>query len=372
MAVHVPLSVEAQKEAKELMLSSLSILKPATGTPVVVPRQDMILGCYYLSHRLDMKATKSFGSSEEALLALEAGVIQLQEPMKIIMGKNLVETTVGRIIFNESLPEDYPFFNDQVTSKKMERMVGDLVETYSQEQVQETLDSIKALGYEYATKSGVSWGMDDLTVPKEKPVLLQQAEKEIETVDTHWKHGLLSREERSARVIEIWQQVKLAIEKLVPLALPVKGSVFSIIDSGARGSWSQPVQMAGMKGLVINPAGRIIELPVKSSFKEGFDVLEYFISTHGARKGTADTALRTSTAGYLTRRLVDVAHDIIITEEDCKDKEGIEVLKQEAADLGQSLSFKIAGRVSLDDIKGHVKKGEVITWHMASAIADDE
>ncbi|KKW33684.1 MAG: DNA-directed RNA polymerase subunit beta' [Parcubacteria group bacterium GW2011_GWA1_53_13] len=372
MAVHVPLGVEAQKEAKELMFSSLNILKPATGTPVVVPRQDMILGCYYLTFRLGIEAKKSFGSSEEALLAYETGVVLLQEPIKIYIKKNLEETTAGRIIFNESFPEDYPFFNDQVTAKKMESMVGDLVEKYSQTQVQEILDSIKHLGFEYATKSGVSWGIDDLTVPKEKRLLLQGAEKEIEAVDTHWKHGLLSREERSSRVIEIWQGVKLAIEKLVPQALPVKGSVFSIIDSGARGSWSQPVQMAGMKGLVINPAGRIIELPVKSSFKEGFDVLEYFISTHGARKGTADTALRTSTAGYLTRRLVDVAHDIIVTEEDCKDKEGIKVLKQEAVDLGQNLAFKIVGRVSVDDVKGHVKKKEIINWHMASAIAKDE
>ncbi len=372
MAVHVPLSEEAQKEAQNLMLSSLNILKPATGTPVVVPRQDMILGCYYLTSALDQKATKAFGSFQEAELALEGKVITLQEPIKAYIGKELKETTVGRIIFNESLPEDYPFFNDQMTAKKMDRMVGELVEIYSQEQVQEILDRIKDLGYEYATQSGVSWGMDDLVVPKEKRQLLDQAEKEIETVDTHWKHGLLSREERSAKVIEIWQQVKLSIEKLVPQQLPSKGSVFSIIDSGSRGSWSQPVQMAGMKGLVINPAGRIIELPVKSSFKEGFDVLEYFISTHGARKGTADTALRTSTAGYLTRRLVDVAHDMIITEEDCKDKEGVEVLKKEAADLGQSLSFKVAGRVAAEDVKGHVKKGEVISSHVALAMAEDE
>ncbi|MDO8522221.1 MAG: DNA-directed RNA polymerase subunit beta' [bacterium] len=374
MAVHLPLSDEAQKEARELMLSSSNILKPATGTPVVGPRQDMVLGTYYLTGIDDgkEKAVKSFSSPAEAFLAVEQGSVSFREMAKIRVRGELMETTPGRVLFNECLPDDYPFVNDQVNAKKLERFVGNIVENYESAVVEETLDRIKALGFEYATKSGVSWGIDDLIVPAEKAGLIKKAEQEIEIIDEHWKRGLLSNEERVAKVIEIWQGVKSAIEKLVPKTLPVKGSVFSIIDSGSRGSWSQPVQMAGMKGLVINPAGRIIELPVKASFKEGFNVLEYFISTHGARKGTADTALRTSTAGYLTRRLVDVSHDVIIAFEDCKDTKGLVISKKDASELGQNFALKAAGRKSLEDVKGYVKKGDFISWKKAYEIADDE
>ncbi|OHA63239.1 MAG: DNA-directed RNA polymerase subunit beta' [Candidatus Wildermuthbacteria bacterium RIFCSPHIGHO2_01_FULL_48_25] len=366
MAVHLPLSQEAQQEARDLMLSSNNLLKPATGFPVVAPRQDMVLGCYYLTG-LDTaepnpKARKTFSSKEELLLAHEQGQAGLREWVAVRLEENgpLIETTLGRSIFNDSLPEGYAFVNEQMNAKKIERIVADIIHSYEKGVAQDILDRIKELGFEYATKSATTWGMDDLIVPPEKGQLVGAAEKEIEIIDTHFKRGLLSREERSAKVIEIWTRVKSSIEKLIPQTLPRSGSVFSIIDSGARGSWSQPVQMAGMKGLVINPAGRIIELPVKSSFKEGFDVLEYFISTHGARKGTADTALRTSTAGYLTRRLIDVAHDVIIAEEDCGETKGIMLLKSDAEDLGQNIGLKFTGRVSLEDIPGVVKKGEVL------------
>ncbi|MDZ4232156.1 MAG: DNA-directed RNA polymerase subunit beta', partial [Candidatus Pacearchaeota archaeon] len=322
---------------------------------------------------------KSFADPTDASLAYEAGVIGLREMVRVRLPENwggdgisLIESTVGRLIFNESLPAGFPFVNEQINSKKMERLVANIVKHYPKDQAPDMLDKIKELGFEYATKSGITWGMDDLVVPKEKAQLLEDAEKEVEVVDSHWGKGLLSKEERSAKVIEIWQRVKSAVEKLVPKALPEGGSVFSIIDSGARGSWSQPVQMAGMKGLVINPAGRIIELPVTSSFKEGFDVLEYFISTHGARKGTADTALRTSTAGYLTRRLIDVAHDVLVTQEDCKDATGLTIQKSAAEELGQNIALKLAGRVSLQDIKGIVKKGEYIDWDKAQLIGEDE
>tara|TARA_Y100000310_G_scaffold340396_1_gene436026 strand:+ start:2391 stop:5942 length:3552 start_codon:yes stop_codon:yes gene_type:complete len=380
MAVHVPLSKEAQEEAKKFMLSSLNLLKPATGNPVVGPRQDMVLGCYYLTgFEKKGETEKTFSSPAEVILALENEIIELREPVLVRLPKNLggddislIKTTAGRIIFNESLPAGFSFVNEQIDSKQMERLVAYIIKHYRQEEAPGMLDKIKELGFEYATKSGITWGMTDLVVPKEKGQLLESAEKEIETIDQHWNRGLLSKEERSAKVIEIWQRVKSAIEKLVPKELPAEGSVFSIIDSGARGSWSQPVQMAGMKGLVINPAGRIIELPVTSSFKEGFDVLEYFISTHGARKGTADTALRTSTAGYLTRRLIDVSHDILITQEDCKDDTGLVVSKVDAEELGQNLALKLGGRVSLQNIKGVVKKGEYIDSDKAQQIAGTE
>ena len=381
MAVHVPLSKEAQQEAKDLLLSSQNLLKPATGSPVAGPRQDMVLGCYYLtgSDKEGGKNQKNFGSAEEAMLAMEAGVVDLRQMVKVRLSKDwggddisLIETTVGRIIFNESLPSGFFFVNEQIAAKKMERLVADIIKNYPAKEAPGMLDKIKELGFEYATKSGITWGMDDLRVPPEKEALLVEARKEVEVIDSHFAKGFLSKEERSSKVIEIWQRVKSSIEKLVPKALPENGSVTSIIESGARGSWSQSVQMAGMKGLVINPAGRIIELPVISSFKEGFNVLEYFISTHGARKGTADTALRTSTAGYLTRRLIDVAHDVLVTLPDCKDKGGITAFKDEAEELGQNIALKLVGRISLADIKGIVKKGEYIDWEKAQKIGEDE
>jgi len=373
MAVHVPLSQEAQEEAKQLMLSTVNLLKPATGNPIVAPRQDMVLGCYYLTTMKDSKNEylKAFGTQDEALLAHGNDIVELQEKIRVLMEGTLVETTPGRIIFNELLPEQYPYQNEQMTAKKLGAITAEMIKSYPGE-AQPILDGIKSLGFEYATKSGVTWGMKDLIVPTEKKELVKEAEKEIEAIDQHWKHGLLSKEERSVKVIEIWQRVKSTIEKLVPKTLPEGGSVFTIINSGARGSWSQPIQMSGMKGLVINPAGRIIELPVRNSFKEGFDVLEYFISTHGARKGTADTALRTSTAGYLTRRLIDVSHDMLISELDCKDTRGLTVLKKDAEDLGQNIALKIGGRVALESVGTHVKKGEYITWDMAMKIGEDE
>jgi len=376
MAVHLPLSRLAQQEAKEIMLSTLNLLKPATGTPVVSPSQDIILGCYWLTKIKEGARSqgKTFANSEEAILAYEFGEVDLRAKIKVPVPA-LTETSVGRILFNETLPQDHVFVNEVMNSKRLEKIVGEIIAKYEQKVVEETLDKIKDLGLESATISGVTWGMDDLIVPKEKKEIIKAAEKEIETIESHFKKGLLSKEEKSGRIIEVWTRTKSEIEKLVPGTLPEMGPIFTIIDAGARGSWTQPVQMAGMKGLVSNPAGQIIELPVKSSFKEGFDVLEYFISSHGARKGTADTALRTSTAGYLTRRLVDVSHEVVVFDSDCKDQEGFEAIKREAEELGQDFGYKIAGRVSLESIRGKdkkiiVKKGEIIDWKMVKEISE--
>jgi DNA-directed RNA polymerase subunit beta' len=370
MAVHLPLSEMAQKEAKEIILSVLNLLKPATGVPIVTLYQDISLGCYFLTKfKKGAKGEgKVFSSPEEALMAYEFGEVNLKSKIKVKFKGGLVETSVGRIIFNEALPKDYPFQNSEIKVRDLERISRDIIEKYSIQEVEEILDKIKDLGFEASTWSGISWGMDDLIVPPEKKKILEEAEKEVEKIEDHFKKGLLSREEKGAKVIEIWSRVKTTIEELVPKTLPEDGSVYQIIDSGARGSWGQPVQMTGMKGLVINPAGQIIELPVKSSFKEGFDVLEYFISTHGARKGTADTALRTSTAGYLTRRLIDVSHEVIITEEDCKTEEGITILRKDAEEIGQNFVYKILGRISLENVKGICKKGEIIDWEKAEKI----
>ncbi|KKU86585.1 MAG: DNA-directed RNA polymerase subunit beta' [Candidatus Wildermuthbacteria bacterium RIFCSPHIGHO2_01_FULL_47_27] len=381
MAVHVPLSEEAQKEAKERMLSSANLLKPATGTPIVTPSQDIILGCYFLTSLKDeaMGEGMIFDSPEEAIIAYDFGLFDLGAKIKVrgIKGMpqtaELLETSAGRILFNEAMPKDHAFINDVMNSKRLDKIVSALIEKYGIETSAEVLDKIKNLGFEYATVSGVSWGMDDLVVPKEKPKIISAAEKSIEKINEYFRKGLLSSEEKRIQTIEVWQKAKSEIEKLVPKALPQGGSVFSIVDAGARGSWSQPVQMSGMKGLVINPAGQIIELPVKSSFKEGFDVLEYFISTHGARKGTADTALRTSTAGYLTRRLVDVAHEIVVAKKDCGETEGFTVFLSDAAAVGQKPIFKLVGRIALVPIKDKagnilVKKGQLIDWEKVDAI----
>ncbi len=370
MAVHLPLSDEAQKEAKEIMLSVSNLLKPATGAPVISINQDIILGCYFLTRIKDGK-DKIFGNKEEAIIAYEFGDVDLQEKIKVKLSpKELpIETTVGRLIFNEVFPPDFPFQNSLIKVKNLEVIIRNIIEKYNPQEAEEVLDKIKELGFEYSTWSGISWGMDDLIVPPEKEAILAKAEKKIEEIEEHFKKGLLSREEKSSKVIEVWSRVKTEIEELVPKTLPQDGSVFQIIDSGAKGSWGQPVQMTGMKGLVTNPAGQIIEMPVKSSFKEGFDVLEYFISTHGARKGTADTALRTSTAGYLTRRLVDVAHEVIVMEEDCGDKEGFVVWRKDADEIGQNFVYKILGRINLEKIPGICKEGEIIDWEKAERIA---
>jgi DNA-directed RNA polymerase subunit beta' len=382
MAVFLPLSERAQKEVEERMLSGSNLLKPATGLSVVTPRQDMVLGCYWLTKMKEgVKGEgKIFSSPAEVLLAYESGVINLQAKIKVEINNEFLETTLGRIIFNKSLPDNFPFQNDLINSKKLKDFTRRIIEDYDNSVATETLDKVKKIGFEYATISGLSWGIDDLVIPPEKTKLVEQAEAEVKKIGEYFIKGLLTEEERKTQVIEIWQKTKAEIQSLVPKYLPPDGIVFTSIDAGARGSWSQPVQMAGMKGLVINPAGEIMEFPAKSSFKEGFGILEYFISTHGARKGTADTALRTSTAGYLTRRLVDVAHDVFVSEADCGDTEGILVSKKDSDEVGQDFIFKIVGRISVEDIsfsneKGEkilVKKGEIIDWQKAREIVDSD
>ena len=399
MAVHLPLSEEAQQESREIMLSSLNLLKPAIGTPIVTLYQDISLGCYWMTKiKPGSKGEgKIFSSAEEAILAYDFDQVDLKARIKIgkqslkaptqktskkagtaktgAVKDELIETSIGRIIFNQVLPDDFPFHNSEVRVKDLERITREIIEKYPIKEVAGILDKIKELGFEYSTLSGLSWGMDDLIVPPEKGKILEAAEKEVGAIEDYFKKGLLSKEEKINRVIEIWTRAKSEIEKLLPKSLPEFSSVYTFIDAGARGSWSQPVQMAGMKGLVINPSGRTIELPVKNSFKEGFDILEYFISTHGARKGTVDTALRTSTAGYLTRRLVDVAHEAVVNQEDCGDEEGIEVLRVEAEKIGQNFLHKIVGRTSLENIRDGegkiiVKEGEIIDWKKGEKIIE--
>ncbi|MGB2632155.1 MAG: DNA-directed RNA polymerase subunit beta' [Minisyncoccales bacterium] len=374
MAVHLPLSEMAQKEARERMLSSLNLLKPAKGTPVVTVYQDMVLGCYWLTTQVPgaKGEGKVFATPGEAILYYEFGEVDLRAKIKVRDIKpsapGFIETTAGRIIFNQTLPDDFRYVNQMVKVKDLESIAEDIIRKYDTATTEDTLDLIKELGFEYSTVSGISWGMDDLHVPVEKAGIVKDAEKEVEKTEDYYAKGLLSRDEKKNKIIDIWSKAKSTIEALVPKTLSNTSSVYQMIDAGARGSWSQPVQMAGMKGLVVDPSGDIIELPVKNSYKEGLDVLEYFNSTHGARKGTVDTALRTSTAGYLTRRLVDVAHEAIISENDCGDTEGFDVLFRDSEEIGQNFLYKVVGHVSMENIKSSktkemiVKEGELIDW----------
>jgi DNA-directed RNA polymerase subunit beta' len=379
MAVFLPLSKKAQKEAAEIMVSTKGILKPATGKPIAIPRQEMVLGCYFLTNIKPgvPGEGKVFSSPDEAKIAWEFKQVNLQAKIKVPLaadyfnGKEVqsedgiyVETSVGRLIFNDILPANFPYQNELKDSKKVQKMISQLMEMYPHEQAIDVLDAVKNLGFEYSTVSCTTWGMQDLIVPKEKEKIVLEADKKEEEIKKQYFHGFLSERERKDKIIEIWQEAKNKISDKVLDAIPKHGSVFSIINSGARGSWAQPFQMAGMKGLVANPAGETMELPVKKSYQEGLNTLEYFISTHGARKGTVDTALRTSSAGYLTRRLVDVAHDLIIRDIDCKDKKGIIVTRKDAEAIDQDFAQKLIGRIVVEDVKIKnkviVKKGEII------------
>ena len=373
MAVHLPLSDEAQKEAKEIMLSGLNLLKPAAGSPIVALRQEMVLGCYWITTIVDKAKGegKIFGSRNEAILASDTEIIDIRARVGIRMRNGeIIKTSVGRVIFNNTLPKSYPFQDIVMDKGNIKRLMSDIIDNYENKVSTGTIDGMKDLGFEYAARSGVTWGMDDLVIPPQKKELVEKAENIIDKIEEYYEKGAISSDEKFKQAIGVWQKTKSDIEKLIPGSLPRLGSMTTIVESGARGSWAQPLQMAGMKGLVINPSGKTIELPIKSSYKEGFSVLEYFLSTHGARKGTADTALRTSAAGYLTRRLIDVAHSMIITEEDCKDTEGITLDRLKSDQAGQNFLFQLTGRISLDEVKGIIKKGEMIDWKKAREIVD--
>jgi DNA-directed RNA polymerase subunit beta' len=384
MAVHLPLTEEAKREAKELMLSSKNLLKPATGNPVVSPSKDMVWGIYYMTSysEIEDEKIKIFSSFDEATLAYHLTKVKLRAKIKVrelIKGNKqpeIIETSVGRIIFNQIMPEKIPFLNKMVDSKELGEIVRLCLELYGREETANMLDSIKELGFRYITKSGYSWGMNDLPNIPEKQKIIEDGDTQIDEIQTQYDEGLLTSGERHSRIIEVWTKVKDDIVKLSRSSLDKTGTVFTMVESGARGSWAQLTQMVGMKGLVSNPAGEIIELPVKGNFKEGFNVLEYFISTHGSRKGLSDTALRTANAGYLTRRLVDVAQDVIIIQEDCGDKDGALVTQKESEEIGENIINRITGRVSLEKITDPktgdviVKKDELITEEKARKLKE--
>lgn len=371
MAVHVPLTKEARREAEEIMLSSHNLLKPATGEPIVTPSQDIVWGAYYITFE-DKESAKRpdqelryFYDADEANLAYSNNYIGLHETILVNWSGQRLRTTVGRLIFNLILPEKLRFVNEVVNKGKIKDLIKDCLRWYSEEETVKFIDDLKNHSFAFITKSGLSWGFGDLPDIKEKDVLIEEATKKVDLIQEQYEEGLLTDSERYAKVIEEWTNTKDQIADICKASLTNSLPVFSMIDSGARGSWAQPVQILGMKGLVTSPSGAIIELPVKGNFKEGFGVLEYFFSTHATRKGLSDTALRTANAGYLTRRLVDVAQDVIVAEEDCGDTEGFLITRAEADKNGEDFFKKIGGRyLAADLLDGKGKKiiaaGEIL------------
>jgi DNA-directed RNA polymerase subunit beta' len=380
MAVHVPLTDQARKEARELMLASKNLLKPASGEPIATPTLDMVLGVYYLTHiRPGMKGEgRAFADIAEAIMAYEDGEVAVNAGIRAVVNGEVKETSIGRMLFNETLPEEMEFINEELTKKELKKITARILELLGHDGAAERIDKIKNLSFQAVSSSGISWGMDDLHVPEKKTELMKVAEEKIAQIKEQYEMGLLTVEEKRVRSIEIWNETKNNITDAVRESLDKEGPVYSMVYSKARGSESVVVQMMGMKGLVAGPTGETIDLPVKSSFKEGFNVLEYFISTHGARKGTADTALRTATAGYLTRRLVDVSQDIIVREEDCGDTEGAYLYRADSDAIGQDFADRVEGRVPAEDIKKPgsrkvlAKAGELITKTQAKEISAEK
>ncbi len=383
MAVHVPLSVEAQAEARFLMLAAHNILKPSDGKPVSVPTQDMVLGSYYLTMDKDgVKGEgKVFSCPEEVLMAYQCKAVDIHAKIKVRLKKvidgetieGIIETTPGKIIFNESIPQDLGYIDRAIPENKLKLEVdflvskktlgGIITKCYMKHGATKTsimLDKIKAKGYHYSTIGAITISTSDMVVPEAKRELLQNTEKQVEKIQKMYRRGFISEEERYEKVIDLWTKTTEDVANALMASLDSFNPIYMMADSGARGSKSQIKQLAGMRGLMANPSGKIIELPIKASFREGLDVLEYFISTHGARKGNADTALKTADSGYLTRRLVDVSQDVIVRQEDCGTEEGYEVSEiKEGNEVIEPLVERLSGRYPSEDII-HPTTGEVI------------
>ena len=364
MAVHVPLSEKACYEADELMLSSHNLLKPSDGMPATSATQDIVYGIFYITEVVDgmMGEGRVFASTNEAVVAYEEGRVAINARVKVshpVRRSEIIETTIGRLLFYEIMPEGSEFINDVFDKAHLKRVIGDVLSEHGQEIAAEFLDKMKNLGFYFATKSGLSWGMNDLTVPDGKKQILQQADEKVNLIKKQYGEGLLTDEERYRMTVSVWEDAREEMGTLAQHALDKKGTVFTMINSGARGSWTQVMQMMGMKGTVSGPTGDVVEVPIKSSFKEGFSALEYFLSTHGTRKGMADTALRTATAGYLTRRLVNVAQDVITHEDDCGDEIGGVITLADSEEIGTTLGARIMGR-ALAELVRHSKTKKVL------------
>jgi DNA-directed RNA polymerase subunit beta' len=390
MAVHVPLSFEAQLEASMLMLSSHNILSPQNGGPIVVPTQDIVLGCYYLTKLKDGDVGEgmTFGSAEETIIAYNNGILGLHAKIKVRIDGQMIETTTGRIIFNQIVPKEMGYFNQLLIKKTFGGFIGQMFMKLGNKVTARFLDDLKDTGFKFSTAGGLSVSYADMIVPEEKEALITKANKKVEAILNEHEQGVITDAERYNKIIDVWthttNDVARALMDKIKIADNGFNSLHMMVDSGARGSQEQVRQLAGMRGLMMKPqktlsgqAGEIIENPIVANFKEGLSVLEYFISTHGARKGLADTALKTADAGYLTRRLVDVSQDVIISEIDCGTILGIEItalkdVEQEREPLGE----RITGRVAQEDVYNQrtdeliIPAGEMITEEIAEKIED--
>ena len=388
MAVHVPLSEEAQWEAKHIMSANSNILKPGSGdvTVLIGKPMDIILGVYWLTKIIEKAKGEGdhFSSPNSAILASEYDAIDARAKIKVmpVTGKEKYaqfdghpfETTVGRLLFNTVLPADYPFVNETITKKVLARIVNDCIVRYGLDAIPGIVNKVKRFGFDYATRSGISWAIDDASVPKEKSRIIDEAAAKISTLEKDFQNGLLSAEEKRRMAIEIWQGAKQAVEEQVAKELDPMGSVADMVKSGARGTMGNLTQMSGMKGLIQDTSGVTIEVPIISSMIEGLNPIEYFMSTHGARKGLTDTALGTAKAGYLTRRLFDVAQDSIVTEIDCGTKRGVKINRVSASGIQINYAEALKGRVLSEDAKDATgtalfKKGHYLSTKDAEAIA---
>jgi DNA-directed RNA polymerase beta' subunit len=396
MAVHVPLSIEAQVEARVLMMSVNNVLSPASGKPIMLPTQDMVLGIYYLmKERQGAKGEgKIFSDPEDVRVAYDAGQLSEHAKIKVRIDGKMVETTTGRVLFYEIVPRDIAFddINRDMTKKALSKIIEDSYKRVGRRQTVVFLDSLEKLGFHFATNSGISICMSDMHIPTTKPEMIHKAEQEVMEVQSQYADGLITQGERYNKVIDIWANVteRIADEMMKELGAEDEkvaseeelkekrsfNSIFMMADSGARGSTAQIRQLAGMRGLMAKPSGEIIETPITANFREGLTPLQYFISTHGARKGLADTALKTANSGYLTRRLVDVAQDVLITEDDCGTTDGIVVTSLvEGGEIIQQLEERIIGRYAVEDIKDPdkiliVKRNHEINEEVAKAIIE--
>jgi DNA-directed RNA polymerase subunit beta' len=376
MAVHLPLSAEAQAEARILMLSSNNILSPASGRPLATPTKDMVLGTYFLTYcdqdlsqvtaeKLDPRP-KRFQSEEEVEFALEAKQVALQQPIEYRRREETILTTPGRVIFNQEVERaleevvwedeelDHEFINRTLPKREIDGFIGQLVDRYGAHAIANVLDKVKSLGFHYATQAGVTISKNDIVIPPDKEQILAEYENRVADVEGQYERGLITDEERHEAIVEIWTEATDTVADAMERTFFELNPIYMMANSGARGSSKQIRQLAGMRGLMANPKGEIIERPIKANFMEGLSVLEYFISTHGARKGLADTALRTADSGYLTRRLVDVSQDVIIREDDCKTKEYIEL----PIFVAEGINKSILGRVLADDVHKPLASGK--------------
>jgi len=377
MAVHVPLSEKAQEEARQLMMSTRNLLDPAKGEPSIGASGEMVLGCFYLTQERPAKKGQGrvFTDTTEALLAYEHGVVDLQALIKVrLAGGKLVETTIGRIIFNEALPERLRFKNYPMKKEDLGQVIADCFKEYGRARTVELADEIKRLGFTYATKAGVTIAMSDAKVPSGKQEELAKADAKITELEEHYREGLITENEKYQQTVAAWNEATENVTRMVEASLDPYGSIYTIAKSGAtKAKFQQIRQLSGMRGLMASPSGKIIDIPIRGNFREGLSVLEYFISSHGARKGLADTALRTAESGYLTRRLIDVAQDVIVTEEDCGTTEGILISEEESKEmLLPDMHLRLVGRVLLETIPGfeRIEVGDELTEDLVDQIVN--